>query len=94
MYRVTKTDVRPSADVPFFSLRLPYVRELMSTLNITRTEALSPDGLTRTSVLTAPDQQTWVKMRDDVVFNTNFVAGQAEYDGLHGITSESFGEDI
>lgn len=85
MYKVTRTEVRPEL-VSFHYYRNPHVRELMAQLGITREEVISPDTLTRTVTMIAPDK----KIMDDFVYDpvvlVNLIEARENYNDLNGIT--------
>lgn len=94
MFKATKIDIRQDGQVPFFSSRIPYIKELMTTLQISRAETLSQDGLTRTTILTAPSEAVWKQFVDDVIFRQNLLPAHQEYNTLHNITSTATEENV
>ena len=86
MYTVIREDVRPSADIPFFQLRIPYVDVLFVRKGLTRNHTMSEDGLTRTVTFKAPSKEAWEAFINDARFRAEFLTEQDKYNAEHGIT--------
>lgn len=87
MYTVVRQDVRPNTQTPFFLLRLPYVKQLVESLGISRQEVLSEDGLQLTCTINCPDEAAWIAFSEDPTFVENYLTVMREYNTLNGITS-------
>ena len=87
MFTVTRTDVRPNMETPFFSTQVHGIKQLMSENNITRSASLSQDGLTMTTAIECPSRDTWLVLVSNEAFDTSYIQAMKAYNAMNGIIS-------
>lgn len=86
MYRVVRTDIRPSVDIPFFDfVPTPYVANVIAQIPVTIEYSLSLDTLTRTCLFTWDSEAAYLTYITDATIRVDAIDPREQYNNVNNI---------